>query len=360
MVQTRAIEGSVYRDKKRVELGEDVFKENERLARAARRARAKAAKEVPVPVQEPDALLKLIVDKKAFATAAGFDTRVSSIKQQLVKVGNVYKAIKGEPWDYDLSFLEDTKPVLEYIEDHFKTPASKSSNVFAVTSILGVYPKFKKSYDIYFKAGMAYKKAGEDIADEGKTPAKRVANTLPWSELKVLYKKPGLAPRERAILALYTLIEPRRLELGQYLTIAYEDDEKIVKGLNYLIIDPDTNLPEKIIMMKYKTFKTYGRHELKLPDELSHVLQAYVNFENLKDGDTVFPTTKGKPYKQFRVLNEALHKATGGLNVSVNDLRHARISEFLSTRRSLKEKKKLAIAFGHSLMEQQRYDRIDV
>jgi hypothetical protein len=359
MVQTRAIEGSVYRDKKRVELGDEAFKEQERINRAARRARAKAAKEEVKQEPEPELLLKLIIDKKAFATAAGFDTTVASIKQQIIKIGNIYTAIHKKEWNYDLSFLEDTEPILKYIDEHFKTPASKSSNAFAISSILNVYPEFKDTYDVYYKAGKAYKKEVEDAGDESKTPAKDIANTLPWSELKVLYKTPGLNHKDRAVIALYTLIPPRRNELGQFLTIAYDDD-KACKGLNYLIVDEKTNMPDKIVLYKYKTFKTFGRYEMKLPDELKHVLQSYINFENLQEGDTVFGTKKeGKPYKQFKVLNEALHKATG-LDITVNLLRHAKISDFLSTRKSLKQKKELAKQMGHSVDEQARYDRIDV
>jgi hypothetical protein len=362
VAQSRAVEGSVYREKKRAELGEEAFKARERKARAERRARAKLAKgeEKKEPEPEPEALLKLVLDKKAVALERGFTINVKSIKQQLVKVGNIYKAIKGESWDHTLGFLDDTKPVLEYIESHFKTPSSKSSNVFAITSILTVYPKFKKTYDVYYNAGLELKKDIDEIVDENQTPAKDIANTLPWSELKVLYKTPGLTPRDRAVIALYTLIPPRRNELGQFLTIAYEDDEKANRALNYLIVDEKTNMPDKIVLYKYKTFKVFGRQVLELPDELKHVLQDYINFENLHKGDTVFGTKKeGKPYKQFRVLNEALHKATN-LDVTVNLLRHAKISDFLSTRRSLRDKKTLAKSMGHSVEIQSTYDRIDV
>jgi integrase len=111
-------------------------------------------------------------------------------------------------------------------------------------------------------------------------------------------------------------------------------------------------------MNKYKTSAKYGSQRLDLPDNLKTILNDYINDKDINVGDLMFGY-RGKPYKNFTLLNRAFKKIFSDKNISVDLLRHSYIKDFYdSGRRSVNERKALSDLMGHSVATQSFYDRV--
>jgi hypothetical protein len=133
------------------------------------------------------------------------------------------------------------------------------------------------------------------------------------------------------------------------------------EDFNWLIVDNETKNPKKIVMLKYKTEKMYGRYEIELENKLyKKILKDYIIENDLKEGDPVFGTAKGSYYSSFSPVLSGQFKTATKKNISVNLLRHAYISDFLKKKRTPAERKALAKQMGHDIGIQIMYERVDL
>jgi hypothetical protein len=260
----------------------------------------------------------------------------------------------------DVDWLKDHGKVIKFIKKEYEgKPNSIITIIASLSSITSVLEGFEDAYRGYSNVSTDLRVDKTKIDDENLTTAKERKNILPWTELRGLYTNQELNDRERALIGLYTLIPPRRIELAGLLTLVYSDKD-LDSDFNYLVVDKETNDPIKIVMLKYKTANIYGRYEIKLPKTLKAILKEHIEIENLRDYDAVFGTRAGRYYKNFNpVLAAAFKKATGKV-ISVNLLRHSKISHHRQKQRSLAEKKALAKQMGHSVHISERYVRLDL
>ena len=130
------------------------------------------------------------------------------------------------------------------------------------------------------------------------------------------------------------------------------------KKFNYILID-EQNKPTKIIYFRYKTAKTYDKFVINtIPQQLAKILQQYINDAGLLDMDVLFPARGGTYYKSFsRILSDTFKKYTRK-KTTVNMLRHAKITDFLSTKKTPNQRKALAKLMAHNVSTQALYDRM--
>jgi hypothetical protein len=283
-------------------------------------------------------------------------------KYQWSNMINLYKQIHNtNTYDCEnLDWLKDTQKVIDFIKNKYpkeNTVISKTSNLASITSVLD---GFKEAYKVYSKISTEGRIEKTKIDDNALLTDKEKINILPWDKLKKLYKNKKLSLKTRAIIGLYTTIPPRRLELGGLLTIAYDEGD-LDEDFNWLIIDNETKNPKKIVMLKYKTEKMYGRYEIELENKLyKKILKDYIIENDLKEGDPVFGTAKGSYYSSFTPVLSGQFKTATKKNISVNLLRHAYISDFLKKKRTPAERKALAKQMGHDVGTQIMYERVDL
>ena len=259
-----------------------------------------------------------------------------------------------------LDWLKDTKKVIDFIKQKYPKPNTYIAKISNLASITSVLEGFNEAYRDYSKVSTSDRVAKTNIDDNNELTDKERKDILPWNQLKDLYKNEELSLKTRAIIGLYTTIPPRRAELGKLLTIVY-DDKDLDPDFNYLVIDENTKKPKKIVMLKYKTDDVYGRYNIKLNNETyKTILQQYIIENNLRDYSVVFGTQSGSYYKSFSNIISDQFKTAVKKKISVNLLRHSYISDFLSTKRSLAERKALAKQMGHSIHVQATYERIDL
>ena len=155
-----------------------------------------------------------------------------------------------------------------------------------------------------------------------------------WGELKNLYKKAkGL---DRMFLALISLMPPRRTGDYAKLTVGGSGDS----NLNYVEDD-------MIIYNNYKTKKTYGVQRLTMPKKLAAIIKKEM-------GDR-----KGNVFGNHlsSMFVRQIGNRAGIPNLNMNTIRHSYITEFLKSNPTNRTRLLLSTAMGHSLGQQQTYER---
>ena len=301
MSQSRIQEGKSYRERKRAEMGEEAWKASEARKRQERRQRAKQIQQAPKPTIKTPPLpipksflrnvliVKIYTSKLKLVKAKNKTIKKSTVESQFKKVENIHKKMRNTEMD-NLDWLKDTKNVLDFISTHdkWKTPNSKNSQIQAIAGILQVLPKFEKEYKIYSDASISGRKKIVTEDDKNLLTEKESKNILPWAQIKKIKPTNNF---EKALIGIYTLLPPRRVQDVNFLTlIQYENFKDAKNSLNYVVLKNKT--PEYLVYQNYKTFKTYGKIKIKIPKKLSDILKEYISSANLKEGNPIFPTQK--------------------------------------------------------------------
>ena len=255
----------------------------------------------------------------------------------------------------DFKAFLNVQETLEALTDYKKSTQKKY--------IHSIRLKVKDNEEAYNEYTKAYNLLSDELNKEqgdNKLTPEEAKNWIPWNELKTIYKQIK-DPRAKALIALYTLIEPRRRDMSTSLTLA---NGKISKGnLNYLVVNKSL-LPSKIILNNYKTSGTYGQYIINLTGRnnkiLRDILKNHIVENKIKYNKPVFSNTKGDYMKPDNMSLEFknIFKALVNKDITFNLVRHIRISHFLNTPKTINEKKELALKMGHSVAIQDTYKRI--
>lgn len=307
-------------------------------------------------------LNKVFQAKKKNAEENGRTIKLKSVQQQMNKVKNLHKLMNDETTNCkDFGWLRDTKKVVAFIKNNFKAQNTIVSNIASIASILKALKGYEDEYRFYSKVSTKLRKEINNEASDNLLTEKEAKNAMKYDELKDLYKKKGLNAHDKLLIGLYTLLPPRRIEAFRNMKLVQsrnlnEMDDKH----NYLV--RRRNNPTKLVFQRFKTDKTYKKQENNIVSnlELTKLIRKYIQTYRIQDGDYLFSTRAGNPHINFtQILHKSFQRASGK-DISVNLLRHAYISDFLSTTRSEKARKTLALQMGHSEKMQQKYVRMEL
>lgn len=291
------------------------------------------------------------------------ETTEKSQDIQKKRVINLYKNMfktKDEPKEFN--FLNNVKKVDKAINKFYNTLNSRKNIYVGITSFLrdneDIKDVDKEAKEHYYNMMMEIAKDINKEAGENKMSEKMKKNYIDWNTIKS-FGKDIKDVKEKTIYSILTMIPPRRLTEYQNMKVSNKDVNTLNKG-NYLqVVD---NIPIHLVFNDYKTNKTYGKQVFSIPEDLKSVLADYIKRFNKKDGDYLF-TVSGddKPYKSFnKVINTVFKRAVkNGEQISTNVLRHSYITNFLSTQRTINEKKDLAFKMSNSIQEQEAYNYLE-
>ena len=259
----------------------------------------------------------------------------------------------------DLSWMKDADGVIKFIKDTYPKQNSFITNTSSFATVTSVLKGYENAYRKYSGTSTDDRVDERKTAKKNKMTEEETEKMVSMSVLKNLWKKPDLNDRERVLIALYTMIPPRRVQFSQYLTLKHSDKD-LPEGFNYLIVDKKGD-PQKMILKKYKTYNVYGTFEIPLTktEKLNKLLKTYIKSGKIKDGDLLFPNASGDVYKSFSSeISNAFFKASGK-RIGVNIIRHIWISKFLEKTRTVEEKEAFANQLGHDEQTQKFYLRVD-
>jgi hypothetical protein len=281
---------------------------------------------------------------------------------------NMLKQLNGGLSYSNLGFLKKRTEVMakmgEYAES---TQKSMLGAIVSILSILKDKPTYKSIYNFYYERMMEASKKAREGDSSVKTETQE-ANWITWEDvvkrLTALEEEVGKFSKNKMItpgqwqtllsyvvLALYTLIPPRRNQDYQDLFVVKKWNDKMEKDKNYYDI-----AGKRFIFNKYKTSKAHGAQELDIKDNeaLLSILNLYLKLH----------PSKGKPEMKLlvngdgstlasvnsitRILNKVFGKHIGS-----SMLRHIYLSS--KYKDTLKEMKDDADAMGHTTEVQREY-----
>ena len=263
--------------------------------------------------------------------------------------------------------IQNPTKVAAFLDVQDLTISAKKSMVTAVLSAL----KHTASMNISFGGGKdlisewkEYLRKIQDKIDQqrmsGKKTDTEVDKWVDWSE--VLKKEKKLRKREYAsenhlTLAIYTYIEPLRSDFGD---VRIFIDETEPYDRNYIFID--TNRPENsfLNLSEYKTSKKYGNKRISLPTQLVQIISSSLQSNPRR---YLFEDTTGEPYTKRNSFTQRINRTLNsifGRRVTVNILRHSRISSIEFDKTTPIQLHNIASGMGHSIGMQQVYRRIEL
>lgn len=234
---------------------------------------------------------------------------------------------------------------------------SKYTNNHTIKNYLTAVMYFSKGseYDKYYKLFQTVKNELRKTEKSQMLTEKQSEQFVSWSELQTMYKdaeymfNQDKMPLDKLVLlAVYTLTDPVRADYGNmtYITTPKQLRE-IENDKNYCYLGPGA----KFIFQEYKTAKSYGRRDIKIPAKLSKLLKLH----KLGGATAVFHGTENALVIALRRLTKELT----GKAVGVNLFRHARITDLYESNPSIQEKEELAYNMLHSAFEGERYRVLD-
>lgn len=288
-------------------------------------------------------LFKYIQDSKK-------DTTISSSKQQLNRISHMYRLMydKSSFKMGDLPFIKNTAKVIKWILNKYEKPETIASKFSALSFISKITEGYLPAHTIYEKQLEKYAKKNVEIRDEQKMTEKQKEKFKPLKQI-IKWARNSLQLEvhqiQKAVIGIHTLQAPRRAK-DYYLM-------KVVNGtppdtnFNYLSISNGTM---KFYYNKYKTQKTYGQQVLCVVKKLREIIMDYMEDQDIPYGGFLFPkhNTSGSWIKLLKTASE----------FTTNDFRHIYIIDFLKTKKSLKQKKRLAKLMAHTVKSQNEYDKI--
>jgi hypothetical protein len=180
-------------------------------------------------------------------------------------------------------------------------------------------------------------------------------NFVPFPELMAVQER--LAAKEEKsdtdwkdylIASLYTLQPPVRADYGQVEVFGKRSLDR--KG-NELIWGQKSK-PPYFVFRVYKTAKTYGAVEVKVAPALAKVITEW--FAHLGDKPPKYLLGRAvEPADLLPMISHAFRSTKK--EIGVNLLRHAYITEFMKTPRTIKEREELAMKMLHDKETQEKY-----
>jgi hypothetical protein len=149
---------------------------------------------------------------------------------------------------------------------------------------------------------------------------------------------------EKFLFSLYALLIPRRLEWASVKLMSADDNTN-----NILIID-DKN--PRFIFNKYKTASSFGKQTVaNLPNDFIIILNEYIKYNDLKNGDYIFKSSKTDKHITEGTFGDRLSHLYSKIYKSDITLRFIRIS-FATYKNSLNlsnnDINDIAESMGHS------------
>lgn len=289
-----------------------------------------------------------------------------SIAQYLTRARRVHKLMFNKDME-NLDWLRDVDAVIKFILEsgNWKTAQSRAAVVNAITSFLRNSKDLPKDMEDVYKKYSAYNSTlannNAKAKKENKMNDKESSVMLPWSQ--ILEKTKDIQNLEdRALVSIYTLIPPRRIDDYRLLKIFTRKKGRVVPedDNNYLVLNAK-RAPQEIVFNKYKTSKNYGQQVIKLPNDLKEILKSYTDKGKVV-GSCLFSQTNGQCLSQpgFTSKVRNTFKKYTGKPLTVNSLRHSFISSLDQNKMSVAQREKIAHDMAHNISQQLTYNRIDL
>jgi hypothetical protein len=354
-----------YRQRQIEKYGEDEYRKKESEKRKERRTKLKEiqikeAKAKPARIKSVEEMKAFNVKEQLFNIKSNVLARYtqSTHDNQWYKVDRIHKLLTNTPLTDSFELFRDTDRVFDLINTNpkWKTDETRNSYRQALSGLLKYVDGFQSEYQIYSKSSVDNRKAITETAGDIILSQKESENYIPWTQLVKAVDNKELDDKEKALLGLYLLLPPKRLQISRLLTLTNKKTGHD-KNYNYLVLVK--NKPSHIMLYNHKTKFKYPDVRIPLPKKLIKLFQRYIKTNKIQLNEPIFPNRTGTYYTSISdVLSKIFNKVFAPKHVTLNSLRHAYIINFLKKKRSPNQRKVLAKEMLHSVYQQSLYDRL--
>ena len=192
-----------------------------------------------------------------------------------------------------IQFFKNINKIINVIKNKYTNKNTLSSYINAITSILSrVREYFPKEYDKIAQINIDLSKAYQRERDTNDAPDKVINNLISFDDNYIDKLLNGITNiNDKALIAVYTLIPPRRVMDYQLMRIADKVDiTKLDKNFNYIILK--NNIPDYFLFLNHKTKKTQQEPKITIPTKLAEILYAYIQGNDIIKKDFLFGKKK--------------------------------------------------------------------
>ena len=246
-----------------------------------------------------------------------------------------------------VDFEEDTAAVWNVIRMARGRDASQSTIRTRLSAIINYLRGEDETYDFYSKKLEDSFEVDKDKRTDPKTYEAK-EDDMKWKDAADLHMK--LKGEDQLIIALYTLAKaPRRLEYCNMLVVNSMKHAQN-KERNYLV----WNSMPRFVFYNYKTAAVHGKQVIRLPLPLQRIIAPHIRM-----GEPLLAKLQHEEYTdaQFSDKIRRITKRELGEKYSVNDFRHAFITQFLSRNPTTDARMRIASLMGNTIGAQLTYDR---
>jgi hypothetical protein len=225
--------------------------------------------------------------------------------------------------------------------------ASQSTIRTRLSAIMNYLRAEDETYDFYQKKLEESFEVDKDKRADPKTYEAK-EDDMKWKDAADLHMK--LEGEDQLIIALYTLAKaPRRLEYRNMLVVNSMKHAQN-KARNFLV----WNSMPRFVFNDYKTSGKYGKQVIRVPLPLQRIIAPHIRM-----GEPLISKLQHEEYTdaQFSDKIRRITKRELGVKYSVNDFRHAFITQFLARNPTTDARMRIASLMGNSMGEQLTYDR---
>jgi hypothetical protein len=262
-----------------------------------------------------------------------------------------------------IQFFKNIDKIINVIKKKYTNKNTLSSYINAITSILSrIREYFPKEYDKIAQLNIDLSKSYQRERDTNDAPDKVINNLISFDDKYINKLLDGITNiNDKALIAIYTLIPPRRIMDYQLMKIANKTDiTKLDKRYNYIILK--NKIPDFFYFLNHKTKKTQQEPKITIPTELAEILYYYIESNDMIKNNYLFgkkSTDYNDHYSQgtfTKELQKTFLKYTGK-KISVNIIRASKSTHLDNQTISLAERKQIAQDMGHQLTTHLQYSK---
>ena len=246
-----------------------------------------------------------------------------------------------------VNFEEDTAAVWGVIRMARGRDASQATIRTRLSAIMNYLREEGEDADFYRQKLEESFEIDKDKRSDPKTYEAKETD-LKWADVANIHTK--LSGEDQLIIALYTLAKaPRRLEYYNMLVVNSMKHAQN-KTRNYLV----WNSMPRFVFNAYKTSGKYGKQVIRVPLPLQRIIAPHIRM-----GQPLLAKLQHEEYTDAQLSDKIrrIMKSELGEKYSVNDFRHAFITQFLARNPTTDARMRVASLMGNSMGEQLTYDR---
>lgn len=276
----------------------------------------------------------------------------NTLKHYLYKINLLHNKINNCNYS-NLTFLNDYNKIIDIIYTNYQYTSSRLSFLIAICSLTRRHNM--NVYKYYYKIMMLLKKDLDIKTDLNILNKKERKNYLDYADLIEIEHKDNIFYKMIYNLILY--LPPKRSNEYSLIKVSFKKEIPQDTNYNYYMVNM-----KLLIYNVHKNSKVDGALIIDLKNKdtnlikyarVKKILNEYILYEKLKEGDFLFKGKKNMTYLIKKVFT--FKEKSPNLNL----IRHSFITYIHKLNLNLYQLKQIALLMGHNLSQQLKYRKCD-